>query len=407
MKLKSIPYLLLAGFSFMFISAGAQGTAGKKKNLSVATRNVDKKAEKIYDKRYLYVATPGIRNYLGYGGHGILVFDMDNNHRFVKRIKTQGMISDSLLGRARKSGYMSAKGDAAIPSNVKGVAVSVPLNSIYVTTLESLQRIDLTSEKVIWEKFYPGGCDRMSISPDGKTMYLPSLEKDFWNVIDCEKGNIIAKVPVTKRAHNTIYGASGNRVYLDDIADPSLFIADAKTHTIIKKVGPFYSNVRPFTINGKETLAFVTTDSLLGFEVGDLNTGKKLGSVKVEGWEKGPVRRHGNPSHGIGLTPDEKELWVCDGHNMRLHIFSAVAPYQQLSTIPVQDMPGWVTFSVDGKYAYPSSGEVIDVKTRKILLTLTDEFNNSVASEKMVEVGFKGNKAVQAGDQFGIGRVTQ
>ena len=90
---------------------------------------------------------------------------------------------------------------------------------------------------------------------------------------------------------------------------------------------------------------------------------------------------------------------------MRLHVFSATPPYQQLTTIPMQDMPGWVTFSIDGKYAYPSSGEVIDVKTRKVLLTLTDEFNNSVASEKMVEVQFNGNKAVRAGNQFGIGQV--
>jgi hypothetical protein len=36
-------------------------------------------------KRYLYVAVPGIRDYLGYGGHGILVFDINNQHRFVKR----------------------------------------------------------------------------------------------------------------------------------------------------------------------------------------------------------------------------------------------------------------------------------------------------------------------------------
>ena len=42
-------------------------------------------------KRYLYVATPGIRDYLGYGGHGILVFDMDNNDQFVRRIKTQDL----------------------------------------------------------------------------------------------------------------------------------------------------------------------------------------------------------------------------------------------------------------------------------------------------------------------------
>ena len=38
------------------------------------------KAQKTEVKRYLYVATPGIRDYLGFGGHGILVFDINNNH---------------------------------------------------------------------------------------------------------------------------------------------------------------------------------------------------------------------------------------------------------------------------------------------------------------------------------------
>ena len=339
--------------------------------------------------RYLYVAVPGIRNYLGYGGHGLLVFDMNNNHKFVKRIKTKGL---------RPNGT---------PSNVKGVAVSVPLNSIYISTLESVQRIDLTTEKIVWEKAYEGGADRMSISPDGKIMYLPSLEKNFWNVVDCETGNVIKKIDVVRRAHNTIYGPSGNQVYLADIASPLLHVADPKTHTIVKKVGPFAQGIRPFTINHSETLVFATVDSLLGFEVADLKTGKLIERVVVQGWNKGPVRRHGNPSHGIGLTPDEKEVWVADGHNMRMHVFSAIKPFQQLTTIPLQDMPGWVTFSMDGRYAYPSSGEVIDVKTRKILLTLQDEFYNSVASEKMVEVHIAGNKVVKAGDQFGIGRAAK
>lgn len=339
--------------------------------------------------KYLYVAVPGIRDYLGYGGHGLLVFDINNNHRFVKRINTRGLHPDKT------------------PSNVKGIAVSLALNSIYISTIESLQRIDLTTEKVIWEKFFEGGCDRMSISPDGKTMYLPSFEKGFWNVVDCKTGDIIKKIDVYKRAHNTIYGLSGNNVYLDDIASPWLYVSDAGTHTLVNKVGPFKNFIRPFTINGNETTIYATVDSLLGFEVGDVKTGKKLASIAVEGWEPGPVRRHGNPSHGIGLTPDEKELWLCDGHNMRVHVFSAVPPYQQLTTIPVQDMPGWITFSLDGKYAYPSSGEVIDVKSRKTLLTLKDEYNNSVASEKMLEIDFSGNKVSKAGNQFGIGRITR
>lgn len=336
--------------------------------------------------RYLYVAVPGIRDYLGYGGHGLLVFDIDHNHRFVKRIKTQGR---------RANGK---------PANVKGIAVSVPLNSIYISTLETLQRIDLTTEQVVWEKPYAGGTDRMAISPDGKTMYLPSLEKTFWNVVDCATGAVITKIEVVGRAHNTIYGPSGRYAYLADIASPLLHVADTKTHTIVKKVGPFGHGIRPFTINSAETRVYATVDSLLGFEVGDLATGKLLDRIVVEGWQKGPVRRHGNPSHGIGLTPDEKEIWLADGHNMRLHVFSAQKPYQQLTTIPLQDMPGWVTFSMDGKYAYPSSGEVIDVKTRKILLTLQDEFYNQVASEKMVEVQLADHQVVKAGDQFGIGR---
>jgi DNA-binding beta-propeller fold protein YncE len=336
-------------------------------------------------KRYLYVAVPGIRDYLGYGGHGILVFDIDNNHRFVKRITTNGFHPDKT------------------PSNVKGIAVSLALNSIYISTIESLQRIDLTTDKLIWEKSFEGGCDRMAISPDGRTMYLPSFEKGFWNVVDCASGDIIKKIDVYKRAHNTIYGPSGEHVYLDDIASPWLYIADPKKNELVNKVGPFTNFIRPFTINGKETLVYATVDSLLGFEVGDLKTGKKLAHVEVEGWNAGPVRRHGNPSHGIGLTPDEKELWLADGHNMRVHVFSAVAPYQQLTTIPLRDMPGWIDFSIDGKYVYPSSGEVIDTKTRKIITTLQDEFHNNVASEKMVEIDFAGNKAVKAGDQFGIG----
>ncbi len=338
-------------------------------------------------QHYLYVATPGIRNYLGYGGHGLIVLDIDDHHRFVKRIPTRGFRDD---GR---------------PSNVKGIDVSVPLNSVFISTLEALQRIDLGTEKVVWEKRYQGGCDRMSISPDGLTMYLPSLEKDFWNVVDCETGDLISTIKVHSRAHNTIFGPSGRRVYMGDIGSPWLHVADPSSHTIVQKVGPFSAGIRPFTVNSDESLAFINVNELLGFEVGDLKTGKKVASVKVLGWDKGPVRRHGNPSHGIGLTPDETEVWVADGHNMRLHVFEAKTPFQQLTTIALDDMPGWVTFSMDGQYAYPSSGEVIHTKTREVLYLLKDERYNTVSSEKMVEIFMKDGKALKAGDQFGLGRL--
>jgi hypothetical protein len=105
------------------------------------------------------------------------------------------------------------------------------------------------------------------------------------------------------------------------------------------------------------------------------------------------------------LTPDEREIWLTDGANSRMHIFDAtVMPPRQIDSIALRDQPGWITFSMDGRFAYPSTGEVIDTKSRRILTILQDETGRTVQSEKVVEIAFTGTKPHIAGDQFGIGR---
>jgi hypothetical protein len=78
-------------------------------------------------------------------------------------------------------------------------------------------------------------------------------------------------------------------------------------------------------------------------------------------------------------------------------------PPKQVASITVREQPGWVTFSIDGRYAYPSTGEVIEVKTRRILTALTDETGAPVHSEKMLEIDVNGKTPVRIGNQFGIG----
>jgi DNA-binding beta-propeller fold protein YncE len=170
-------------------------------------------------------------------------------------------------------------------------------------------------------------------------------------------------------------------------------------------IGEFSGFVRPFTINGNGTTVYACVNDLLGFEIGDVKTGKKLHRVVVEGFKQGPVKRHGCPSHGIGLTPDEKEVWVCDAANQQVHVFDAtVMPPKQVASIRLREQPGWVTFSTDGKYAYSSTGDVIDVTTRKIVATLPDEEGREVHSEKIVEIILEDGQIVAVGDQFGVGR---
>ena len=179
---------------------------------------------------------------------------------------------------------------------------------------------------------------------------------------------------------------------------------DTKTQKVTSTVGPFSNSIRPFTVNGSNTLVFVNVNGLLGFEVGDLRTGKKLNRVEVEGYKQGPVKLHGCPSHGIALTPDEKELWVADCANQAIHVFDAtVMPPKQLTSIKVRDCVGWISFSMDGQFAYSATGEIIDVKSKKIVATLQDETGRSVESEKLLDLMIANGKVVRAGNQFGIG----
>lgn len=338
-------------------------------------------------KRYLYVATPGIRDYLEYGGHGLLVFDVDQGHKFVKRIPTAGLGPDGK------------------PQNVKGICASAATGRLYISTVATLTCLDLRTEEVLWEKAYDGGCDRMSMSPDGRIIYLPSFEKDHWHVVDASNGEVVARLEPKSGAHNTVYGRDGKHVYLAGLRSPMLSIAETAGHTISGAVGPFSASIRPFTVNGAQTLCFVNINELLGFEVGEIGSGKKLHRVEVKGYASGPVKRHGCPSHGIGLTPDEKELWVVDAFNRKVHVFDAtVMPPSQVESIELRDEPGWITFSLDGKFAWPSTGDVIDVASRKIVGGLKDETGAAVQSEKMVEVQWEGDRIVAAGDQFGLGR---
>ena len=66
------------------------------------------------EHHYLYVASPSTRNYVQYGGVGILVFDIDHGYEFVRRIPTWSVP------------------EGKEPENVKGIAASAMTGKVYV-----------------------------------------------------------------------------------------------------------------------------------------------------------------------------------------------------------------------------------------------------------------------------------
>ena len=148
------------------------------------------------ENHLLYVASPGIRNYQEYGGVGILVFDIDDGFRFVKRIPTW----DVPPGQDAEA--------------VKGIAASAKTGRIYVTTIRRMMALDAITGKRLWDRTYDGGCDRLAISPDGQTLYVPQLERDLWHIVDAATGAVITNIATESGSHNTICSLDGTRVYL-------------------------------------------------------------------------------------------------------------------------------------------------------------------------------------------------
>src|SRR5690349_9410603 len=142
----------------------------------------------------LYVASPGIRNYTEYGGVGVLVFDIDNGYKFVRRIHTWDV----------------PEGEKA--QNVKGIAASAKTGIVYVTTLNHMIAIDAVTGKTLWDRTYAGGCDRLAISPDGETIYLPDFEGPSWQVVNAATGDVTATIHTNSGSHNTIYAPDGTKV---------------------------------------------------------------------------------------------------------------------------------------------------------------------------------------------------
>src|SRR5205807_886732 len=165
-------------------------------------------------------------NDLEYGGVGLLVYDIDSGYKFIKRIPTWDV----------------PPGQAA--ENVKGIAANARTGKLYVSTIKRVACFDLTTEKKVWERTYDGGSDRLAISPDGKILYVPSLEGPDWKVVDAETGEVLTKINLDSGAHNTIYGPDGSRVYLAGLRSPILSVADTKTHTVVNQIGPFSNSIR-------------------------------------------------------------------------------------------------------------------------------------------------------------------
>jgi len=337
----------------------------------------------------------------------IYVYDMDDGHRLAQTITLPSMVKF-----------------------IRGTAADVRSHTLYisygsVTSGGSLLKYDLVNNKVIYHKTYPLGIDSFAITPDGKTIYMPDGDGQsdgIWRMIDTVTGDVRGAIDTGGHAaHNTIVSLNGAHVYMGPRLSNYLVVADTRTNRVISKIGPVKNGVRPFTINGTGTLAFIETSGFLGFQVANISTGQILYTVPVNGFTFNGFNQFA-PSHGISLSPDEKELYISDWPHSYVHVFDVShlprkGP-KKVADIKLHSMggsespcvstncmkEGWVLHSRDGRFVYiGDAGDVINTATRKSITYLGPLAN----TRKFLEIDWSNGRPVFATSRYGVGYVTK
>lgn len=351
--------------------------------------------------RYLYAVNQSRAN-----RGSISVYDIHHGHRLVKTIRTvdnvkdvKGVAASSVTGRL----YVAYRTFSGTP----GPSASTRFPA-YICCL------DLSDDRVLWNKIIRPDVDRLVVSPDGRLLYVPSGESNsflFMNIVDAATGDIVKQANCPKASHDALFPLSGPLFMETKALDASgwyLYMIDPTSYAV-SRLGPYANTLGPYAVNGKTTYVVNSVVNLWGMQVAEIKTNRII-TAPLPGL---PPKPRFLP-HALGWRPDEKEVWQSgDANDPHLYVWDMIDPMRPVMkrrlNLRFEGGSHWLTFDIDGHYCYAAPEknkfayseqptEIFDARTHVSLGTIG-------SSEDMLEIDFAAGKVSRVGDQYGIGRV--
>ena len=281
----------------------------------------------------------------------------------------------SLIDPATNQVVAEVKG---IPIN-HGAAASPDGTRLYFSSEaeQTLHAVDAATLQPIKKIPLSGRPNNISISPDGRRVYVGIVSSPgAVDVIDTIALERTRSIPTKGGIHNVYVTPDGNYLVAGSIAGKLMTVIDRKTEEPVWTL--FNEGVRPLTFetnaDGSTKRIFVQLSDFHGFAIVDFAQRKEVGRVELpndvppEKVDKGPF--NASPSHGIGVAPDGKTLWVTSRPNARVYTYSLPDLKLLPGAVDLGGRPDWVTFTPDSKLLYiatenTDSVVVIDVAARK------------------------------------------
>ena len=303
---------------------------------------------------------------------------------------------------------------------------------IYVTNSagDSIHVIDPATNKVVQQIRGIEGAHGIAFSPDGARVYVSDEVDSTLDVFDRKTGKLIKKVALSAHPNNIAVARDG-RIVVGIPRDPgALDIIDPATLTRTKSVpvnGRLHNvyvtpdgkyavtgsirtgvvsvidlateqaawelkldkGIRPMAIeagpDGATSRIFAQLSDLNGFAVIDFAARKEVARIQLPA-AKGEFEIDGDrasaPSHGIGVAPDGKTLWVTSIPNNAVYVYSladlaligevALPSLKLKGHGAISAVANWVTFTPDSKTVYISNAglrsvSAIDAQSMKLV----------------------------------------
>jgi YVTN family beta-propeller protein len=258
-------------------------------------------------------------------------------------------------------------------------AAAAPDGSRFYFTNEANHTLDVVdgrTREVVATVPLSGRPNNLAIGGDGRRVYVAIVSPPgAVDVIDTAAVRKVKSIATRGGVHNTFVTPDGRHVVAGSIAGRNLTVIDAASEEPLWSLF-FDEGVRPMAFernpDGSTKRIFVQLSLFHGFAVVDFERRREISRVTLPDVPAG--KRHldtlqGSPSHGIGVTPDNRTLWVCSKVNSHIYGYS-LPELSLLGGVHVGDHPDWLTFTPDSKRVYvanagSNSVSAVDIATRQ------------------------------------------
>lgn len=227
---------------------------------------------------------------------------------------------------------------------------------------------DVARGEMLWKLAIPGfRSDHMTMSEDGRRLYVSALTENSVFVVDTVQKAITGSFPTGQWPHDNHLSRDGSRIFNASIGTiiapeeargampPAPYqLTIARTADLaVERTFTFDRGVRPIVIPHDETRMFAQLSNLHGLIEYDLVAGAEKRRLELP-VDPGVTEADWDfeaPHHGLAISGDERTLCVA-GRASDYVALVDVAELRPVRIIEVEDGPGWAATTPDGRHCF-------------------------------------------------------